>query len=62
MADIMTKAVWVNDFRQGDATIFVGINSGTVVNVHPVLNEVLSSGITDTKLSNRFDDYLYYSA
>ena len=62
MPDVITKAVPVLGFQQGSALLFVTpIGSGTTKFLRPVLNEVLNSGITDTKLTGRFDDYLYYS-
>lgn len=63
MADVITKAVPVLGFQQGSALLYVtAIGSGTTQFLRPELNEVLNSGITEALLTNRFDDYLYYSA
>lgn len=59
----MTKAVPVLGFQQGSSMLFVtAIGSGTTEILRPTLNEVLNSGITQTKYDSRWNYPNYYSA
>lgn len=63
MADVVTKVVPSTAFQEGSATIYVPKigGSGNISIVRPVFNEVFNSGLTEDKLTNRFDDYNYYN-